>query len=98
MGADRGDAQGVAIGCGARNHLGADGATSTATVLDHHRLTEFTRHALGGNAADDVGRAARRKRNDQLHRLGGPGAGSGALRLRRARQQPAQQRCCHTED
>ena len=37
------------------------------------RLAELRAHALSEEAAEDVGRAARGKRHDQAHRLGGVG-------------------------
>ena len=62
---DGGDAEGVTVGRGIGDRLGADRAAGAAAVVDDERLPKLASHALGGDAADDVGRAAGRERDDQ---------------------------------
>ncbi len=64
-----GDGQRVAVGVGARGFGCADGAASAALVFHNHGLAQFLAHALRHQARDDVGRAARRERNNHADRL-----------------------------
>ncbi|MCY1531947.1 hypothetical protein D9M68_671870 [compost metagenome] len=72
-GADRGDAEGVAIRRGLGQRIGADRAAAAAAVFHHHRLAQLAAQAVGDRARDDVGGAAGRERDDQADRLGGVG-------------------------
>ncbi len=70
VGADRAEHQGVAIGRGIGDPLGAGHAAGAADVLDHDLLAENLAHARCHDAAEHVGRAAGRERNDHRDRLG----------------------------
>ena len=65
MGVPLADVDGVAIGRGARDAADRDAAAGAADVLDDDRLAERRPHALGHDARGDIGRAARRERNDE---------------------------------
>lgn len=74
------DEQRVAVGPGARDTRGSDGAARADGVLDDHLLAERPGHRDRHHSSDDLGRAAGRKRYDQGHRPiraghGGDGAG-----------------------
>jgi hypothetical protein len=73
------DADGVAVGRGAREAADADIAAGAGDILDHQRLTERGAHRLGEDARQRVGRAAGGKRRDH-----GDGPRRIALRLRTA--------------
>ncbi len=60
------DADGVAVGLGAREPADAEVAAGARHVLDHHRLAERLPHRLGDDAGDGVERSAGRKRRDQV--------------------------------
>jgi hypothetical protein len=79
--ATRRQQDGVAVGVGARDELGADAAArAAAAVLDHDALAEHRAEPVGDDARHAVGRPAGRERHDHLDRLlGRPG-----LRLRGA--------------
>jgi len=72
---------GVAVGVGARDHAGADGAACAAAVLHDDRLAELLRQRFEHDAGHDVDGAARRERDDGADLLRRPG-----LRAREARQ------------
>ncbi len=61
------DAERVAVGNGARDHVIAQDAAGAGLVLDHHGLAEFGLHRVRENAADDVGAAARAERDDEMN-------------------------------
>ena len=79
MGIPLADVDGVAVGRRARDAPDRDAAARAADVLDDDRLAEQRPHALGHDARDDIGRSARRKRNDERDRARRIGLG---LRLR----------------
>jgi hypothetical protein len=56
-----------------RGGFGADGAAGAGLVLDDHRLPPRFGEALPDDAAEDVGAAAGRERDDQVDRLVGVG-------------------------
>ena len=62
--------QRVAVGLAFGDRLGADGAAGAGAVVDHDLFAEQLAHLVGDAAADDRGRAARRKRNHQRDRAG----------------------------
>ena len=68
----RADQDGVAVGLGARDRLGADIAAGAALVLDHHLLAPDLGQPVGEDARDHVGSAAGRKRHDQSDMTVGP--------------------------
>ncbi len=68
--ADGGDAQDVAVGRAAGDEGAADRTAGAAAVFDHHGLAQFLAQLVGEQAADDVGRASGRERNDQADGLG----------------------------
>ena len=70
MGADCADAERVAVRLGVGHALGAGHAAGAADVLDHHLLAEQFAHPRADDAAEHVGRAARRKRDDHVDRAG----------------------------
>lgn len=53
-------------------------------VLDHHRLPQVCGHEWRKQSCNDITGAARRKRDDQLDRLSGPGLRVGAQRKKSA--------------
>ncbi len=61
--------QRVTVGLRLGDLLGADRAAGAALVLDHDLLAELFRQRHRQDAREDVGRAARRERHDELHRL-----------------------------
>src|SRR6188768_1633124 len=71
------DADGVAIGRGARDALNAEAAAGAGDILHDDRLAERYLHALAENPPDRVRRPAWTGRRDQ-----GDGARRIALRLR----------------
>ena len=73
--------QRVAVGRGARDHLGAEIAAGPGPVLDDELLAEYVAHALSDHPRQDVGRAAGCKSDHHPDRPGG----IGALRQRCAR-------------
>ena len=86
-GRDRGHAQLVAVGRGARGFGRADDAAAAGLVDHHHALAQRLGQRLGDHARHDVGGAARRERHLQLDRLvrialgeRGPGARERAQR------------------
>src|SRR5438105_985353 len=79
---DRDNAQRIAVGRRARALLGADVAAAAGAVVGDDLDAPCLGEALGGKAPDDVGRAARRKRDDEAQRLRRVG-----LRLGRAEPQ-----------
>jgi len=62
------DADGVAVGRGARDPADADRAAGAGDVLHNDRLTEEAAHALGHDTPNRIGRAAGRERHDHHHR------------------------------
>jgi hypothetical protein len=86
--AARRDEDGVAVGIGAGDHLGADAAAgAAAAVLDHDALTEHGAKPIRDDARHAVGRSARRERHDHLDRTIGIGLG---VREISAKKRPAQ--------
>jgi len=76
----------VAVGRGARDHVGAERPTRTAAIFDDRLLAapdfrELRRH----DSRDDVGAAAGRERDDDPDGLGGKG-------MRHSRRQGEEQR------
>jgi hypothetical protein len=61
--------EGVPVGRRARRDFGADGAARAAAIVDDHLLAERFGHALADEPRDDVGRSARRKRDDEADRF-----------------------------
>jgi hypothetical protein len=87
----------VAVRRGARHARGADHAAGAADRFDHKLLSKRLRHAVGENARDRVGRAARRERHDQGHRPAGIGLrceGSGGRRGETGGKQDRRQNAC----
>ena len=90
--------QGVAVGDSLGNKVGANGAAGAGFVFHHHRLFPQRAQLLRQHPAINVGRAAGREGDDDLHRLVGKG-----LRAHGARQsecgqsgpQQALQSCFH---
>ena len=80
------DADGVAVGIGLGDRIGAERAGLSAAVIDHDRLLGQFRHALADDAGDDVVGTAGRKRHDQFYRFFGK-----ILRGGRGRQQQQRQ-------
>ena len=70
--------QGVAVGLGACDAAGADGATGAAQVLDDDLLAQVARHGLGQHAGQHVGGASGRVGNDDGDGLVGEGLGGKA--------------------
>ena len=64
-------ADGRAVGLGARDRLGGEVAVRADLVLHHHRLAERRREPLGEDARRDVRRAAGRDRHVEVDRPGG---------------------------
>jgi hypothetical protein len=67
--ADGAHQQRIAVGRTFRDQLGTDVATGARSVVDDERLPERFRQLLRDRARQDVGRAARRERDDDPHRL-----------------------------
>ena len=65
MGVPLADVDRVAIGGRAGDAPDRDAATGAADVFDDDRLPERRPHVFGQDARGDIGRAARRKRNDE---------------------------------
>ena len=65
----------VAVGRGASRRLRADDVAGAGAVVHDDLLAQCARQAPGDEAADDVGRAARRLRDDDPDRSRGPGLG-----------------------
>ena len=63
--ADVGHEQGVAVGRGLGDDVGADDAARAAAVLDHHGLAEVFGERRHDAARDDVGAAAGRGGDDE---------------------------------
>src|SRR6185503_6657935 len=76
------DADGVAVGLGLGDHVGAEHAGLAGAVLDHDGLLEDLGHALRDHARDHVVRPARRERHDQPD-----GLARKALRRRQRRRE-----------
>ncbi len=74
-GRDRRDADGVAVGRGLGDGVGADRTAPAGAVFHHHRLAQDAAHLVRRATADDVGGAAGGERNDQADRLGGVALG-----------------------
>ena len=77
QGAGRAAQQGVAVGLGAPDDLGADIAARAGAVIDDHRLSPGGGELLADQAAQNVGRAAGREGHDDAHLLGWPSLGKG---------------------
>ena len=60
---------GVTVGRGSDHCLAADDGIATAAVIHDHRLAPPVRQLLRRHACHGVSTAARRKRNDEAHRL-----------------------------
>ena len=60
--------QGVAVGIGFGDDLGADIAAGAGAVVDDDRLAPFARQPIGDDARHDIGGAAGGKRHDEFHR------------------------------
>ncbi len=84
------DAERIAVGNPVGDGFGADRAACATAVIDDERLPELARHAVGRDAADDVGRAAGREGDDQGHRPGRIPLGE---RLRAAQREECEQSC-----
>ncbi len=78
QGAVDGEQKRVAVGLGLGDRLRADDGVGARPVVDDDLLAEVLAHLLADQAAEHVGRTARRERHDQGDRAGGVG-------LRRAR-------------
>ncbi len=65
MGVPLADVDRIAIGRRTGDAADGDAAASTADVFDHDRLSEPRPHMLGQNARRNIGRSARRERNDE---------------------------------
>ena len=72
-GADRAEQQRVAVGRRLGDQLRADIAAGAALVLDHDIGAPGVLQMLGGDAAQQVGRAGGRERHDHADRLAGIG-------------------------
>ena len=62
--------QRIAVGRLRRHVVGADGAAGAGTIVDHHGLAERRVQALAQQPHERVGPLARRKRHDELDRMG----------------------------
>ena len=71
------DEQHIAVRCGLDDSLGRDIGAGTGAIFDHDIATALFLHARANDARDGIGRAARRKANDEIE--------IGLLRLRGAR-------------
>jgi hypothetical protein len=67
-GADRPDADGVAVGRALRDRVDADGERAARTIVDDDRLAELLGDSRRDDARDVVGRAARGLRDDEAQR------------------------------
>ena len=67
MGRHCGYAQGVTVGWGISNVLGANGTTCTAFVVHHNRLPQFLAKLLRHNAAHNIRGPSGRKGDNQGH-------------------------------
>ena len=65
------DCDGVTVGWGLGDRVGAEHAALAAAVVDQHRLLGNLGHALSDHARDNVIGAAGRERHDQLDGLCG---------------------------
>ena len=81
MRGDTRDDQCVPVGRGLRDELRADDAARPSAVLDDEILLQGLAQPLRYQATQSVGGSARRERNDDAHRLGGPSLREG-LRTR----------------
>ena len=63
------DRDGVAVGRGLGDHVGAERAAGAAAVVDHDLLLEDFLQLLPDHAGDQVVRPAGRERHDQPDRL-----------------------------
>ena len=70
IGGDIADHQCVAVGARLHHVLHGDDAEGAGPVLDDHRLAEAFAHLVGEDTGDDIGRAARHVRHDDLDRFG----------------------------
>jgi hypothetical protein len=57
--------QRVAVGRGLRDDLGADDGVGARPVVDDDLLAQIFAHLLADEAAEEIGGAARRERNDE---------------------------------
>ena len=64
----RRDEQCVAIRRRLRDEPAADAAAGAGAILDDDRLTQWPANLLGNQPRDEIGRAARADRNDDLDR------------------------------
>ena len=71
VGAPLADAERVAVGRRARDTADSDGAAGAGDVLDDHGLAQDLPHAFRHDAADHVGRSARRQRHHHRDRARG---------------------------
>ena len=71
------DRQRVAVGRRARGDFGADDAARAAAVLHDDLLPERRAERRGHEARREIDEAARRKADDDAHRLGGIAFGGG---------------------
>ena len=62
--------QRIAVRRGFRRQLDTDGAAGTAAIVDDHRVTPGLGELLANDPGNDVVRAARRERHDDLDRFG----------------------------
>ena len=90
----RHDQDRVAVGLGLRHQVHRDAAAAARAVFDHEGLAGIGGEPLGDRARSNVGAAARRKPDDDPHRLGGPVLGECASRHHAKRDQCAKQLSC----
>jgi len=84
------DEQRVAVGRGLGDHIGADRAGRSGTVLDEDLLLPALHQALGHETPERVGAAPWRERHDDAHDLRRIGLGAG---FRREQRRTSQDRC-----
>ncbi len=65
MGGDGAHEDGVAVGLGLGHGRRAEIAAGAAAIVHHHRLAELLAHALGDEAADQIGGAAGGEGDDE---------------------------------
>ena len=65
----------VSVRLGVPDLAGTDRAAGPSLILDDHGLPELACHALADGSGKDVGRPARRERDDQSDEFGGVGFG-----------------------